>query len=186
MFIEDFIQKSQNWIEEKLKDIGPGFTLKPGGQLILFGNTYNLIYQKGRPATVKFEENCAIISCNSPENFTKVLEKSLKEEAHRFFHALSMTYAASLGTKPNTIKVRDFKSRWGSCSAIGDLSYSWRLIFAPLEVAQYVCAHEVAHLKEMNHSLRFWSLVKSLCPFYKVYRSWLRKEGASLFRTESF
>lgn len=184
-FVEDFIQNSQNWIEKKLKDIGPGFILKPGAQIVLFGNSYKLVYRKGSPATVKFYEDQVIISCSSPDNFVKILEKGLREKAHQFFHALSITYAAALGTKPHYVKVRDFKGRWGSCSASGDLSYSWRLIFAPLEVAQYVCAHEVSHLKEMNHSPRFWSYVKVLCPFHKVYRGWLRQEGASLFRTES-
>lgn len=184
-FVEGFIQQSQSWIEKKLKGIGEGILLKPGVEIVLFGKTYLLAYQKSRPANLKFTENHLIVSCSSPESFLKTLEKGLKEEAHRFFYTLSMRYADSLGTKPNNIKVRDFKGRWGSCSTGGDLSYSWRLIFAPLEVAQYVCAHEVSHLKEMNHSPAFWRHVKILCPFHKVYRSWLREKGASLFRIET-
>ena len=93
-----------------------------------------------------------------------------------------MFYGKKLGIQPGGVKIRDYKSRWGSCSTGGILSYSWRLIFAPREIADYVCAHEVSHLKEMNHSPQFWKIVQELCPFYKVYRHWLRQEGSSLFR----
>ena len=76
--------------------------------------------------------------------------------------------------------MRDTKSRWGSCSAAGSLSFSWRLIMAPEPVLDYVVAHEVAHLIEMNHSARFWKLVRTLVPDPAAQRAWLKRHRAEL------
>ena len=76
--------------------------------------------------------------------------------------------------------MRDTASRWGSCSARGDLSFSWRLILAPHRVLDYVVAHEAAHLVEMNHSARFWRLVGRLMPDYEGERAWLKRHGGRL------
>ena len=91
-------------------------------------------------------------------------------------------YAARLCTEYSGINLRDTRSRWGSCSSRGGLSYSWRLILAPAEVLDYVAAHEVAHLREMNHSARFWALVEKLDPEFEASRRWLRTHGAALHR----
>lgn len=91
-------------------------------------------------------------------------------------------HAAQLGVPFDRISLRDTRSRWGSCSAAGRLMYSWRLVLAPPEVLDYVAAHEVAHLVEMNHSSAFWSIVEDLKPDYNIHRRWLREEGAALHR----
>ena len=91
-------------------------------------------------------------------------------------------YAASLGLSYNRLSIRDTRSRWGSCSSKGVLMYSWRLIMAPPAVLDYVAAHEVAHLREMNHSAAFWAVVAQLCPDYDQHRHWLRTNGESLHR----
>ena len=106
----------------------------------------------------------------------------LKREARRTLDERSMQFAARLGTKPRRVAVRDTASRWGSCSVTGSISYSWRLIFAPGFVLDYVVAHEVAHLIEMNHGPRFWRLVKSLTPDIVAPQVWLRKNGVALHR----
>lgn len=88
--------------------------------------------------------------------------------------------ALSIGRRVVRVGVRDTKSRWGSCSASGNLSFSWRLILAPEEVVDYVVAHEVAHLAEMNHGRRFWRLVERLAPGYARPRAWLDRHRAEL------
>ncbi|MGF1659873.1 MAG: M48 family metallopeptidase, partial [Rubrimonas sp.] len=88
--------------------------------------------------------------------------------------------AAALGRTPRRIAFRDTRSRWGSCSAQGDLAFSWRLAMAPPEVQAYVAVHEAAHLVEMNHGPGFWALVARLMPDYRLRRAWLRREGAGL------
>lgn len=89
-------------------------------------------------------------------------------------------YAARLGRRYSALALRDTRSRWGSCSSAGRLMFSWRLIMAPPEVLDYVAAHEVAHLAEMNHSAAFWATVARLCPDYAPRRRWLRDHGAVL------
>ncbi|MEJ0043753.1 MAG: M48 family metallopeptidase [Rhizomicrobium sp.] len=88
----------------------------------------------------------------------------LKREAKRVLEPLSHDYAARIGAKVRRVSVRDTASRWGSCSANQTISYCWRLILAPDFVLDYVVAHEVAHLREMNHGPRFWKLVRTLVP----------------------
>lgn len=89
-------------------------------------------------------------------------------------------HAAALGRSYGRLTLRDPRSRWGSCSSKGDLMFSWRLIMAPPDVLDYVAAHEVAHLAEMNHSRRFWDVCERLCPGYRAPRTWLKAEGARL------
>lgn len=89
-------------------------------------------------------------------------------------------YSAMIGREAGTIALRDTRSRWGSCSSTGRLGFSWRLAMAPAEVLDYVAAHEVAHLVEMNHAPAFWDLVERLLPDYRRHRAWLRREGSRL------
>ncbi|MDB9817722.1 M48 family metallopeptidase, partial [Amylibacter sp.] len=91
--------------------------------------------------------------------------------------ASSDYFAKLLGCKINSITLRDTTSRWGSCTSNGRLMYSWRLVMAPREVQNYVAAHEVCHLIEMNHSNEYWQLVESVFPNYKLNRLWLKTNG---------
>ena len=94
----------------------------------------------------------------------------------------SQRYADALGLTFKRLTVRDQSSRWGSCSTNGMLSFSWRLILAPCQVLDYLAAHEVAHLVEMNHSPRFWRLVQRICPHHQSAKAWLDAHGADLHR----
>ena len=106
----------------------------------------------------------------------------LEAEARRDFAAAVKRHTAQLGVSAKRITVRDTKSRWGSCSANGSLNFSWRLILAPAFVLDYLAAHEVAHLKEMNHSQRFWRTVHKLCPRTEDAERWLKRHGTELHR----
>lgn len=104
----------------------------------------------------------------------------LKAVARDRLIAASDRYAAALGRPYAGVTLRDTRSRWGSCTAAGGLMYSWRLVMAPPAVLDYVAAHEVAHLAEMNHSPRYWAVVRRLLPGYEAPRRWLKAEGSSL------
>ena len=104
----------------------------------------------------------------------------LKREARRDLEPRVRQHAAALGVTVKAIRFRDQTSRWGSCTMSGHLSFSWRLIMAPSYVLDYLAAHEVAHLREMNHSRRFWRLCEALCPQTRQARAWLNAEGAKL------
>jgi predicted metal-dependent hydrolase len=106
----------------------------------------------------------------------------LKREAKRDLAAATRRHAAALGVAIERIGVRDTATRWGSCSADGALSYSWRLVLAPAFVLDYLAAHEVAHRRELNHSARFWRLVDQLVPDRRRAEAWLKAHGNSLHR----
>lgn len=118
----------------------------------------------------------------SPGHAPRRLKDWLIREARKDLTARSYWHAKNLGLSPARIAVRDQTTRWGSCSANGVLSYSWRVILAPPFVLDYLAAHEVAHLKEMNHSRRFWALVRETMPRMEEGRRWLRKHGNALHR----
>ncbi|ACB94901.1 M48 family metallopeptidase [Beijerinckia indica] len=106
----------------------------------------------------------------------------LMREARRDLEAAVERHAVNLGTRPSKISLRDTTSRWGSCSAKGGLNFSWRLILAPPYVLDYLAAHEVAHLRHMNHSDAFWRLVAELSPDVDVAEAWLKTRGSGLMR----
>ncbi|MDE3029112.1 MAG: M48 family metallopeptidase, partial [Paracoccaceae bacterium] len=105
--------------------------------------------------------------------YLKVLARARLQEA-------CDRHASALGRGYSGLTLRDTKSRWGSCSADGALMFSWRLVMAPPAVLDYVAAHEVAHLAEMNHSARFWAKVARLMPEYEGPRAWLKRHGQEL------
>jgi hypothetical protein len=106
----------------------------------------------------------------------------LRSQARVDLTERTLHHAVNLGCRAKRVTVRDQSTRWGSCSSTGTISYSWRLIFAPGEVLDYVAAHEVAHLKEMNHGPRFWRLVRETMPDMQRARAWLKQNGAELHR----
>jgi len=106
------------------------------------------------------------------DHLVAVAQAEISPRAHRL--------AARIGREVARVSVRDTRSRWGSCSGQGNLSFSWRLIFAPEPVLEYVVAHEVAHLAEMNHGPRFWRLVESLTPNTAAPRAWLKRHRNQL------
>lgn len=108
------------------------------------------------------------------------LEAFLKHCARVRLQGATERHAVTLGRPFRKITLRDTRSRWGSCAQDGALSYSWRLIMAPPSVLDYVAAHEVAHLAEMNHSPAFWAVVARLRPDYTQDRAWLKQHGGSL------
>lgn len=104
----------------------------------------------------------------------------LKALARERLVAASDRHAAAIGRKVTRVTLRDTRSRWGSCAHDGALMYSWRLVMAPASVLDYVAAHEVAHMVEMNHSDAFWAVVERLYPRWQVQRKWLHNEGQAL------
>lgn len=117
-----------------------------------------------------------------PEHAPRRLRDWLIERAKEQLSARVAYHAERLGLRPRRVTVRDQSSRWGSCSSSRVLAFSWRLIFAPSFVLDYVAAHEVAHLKEMNHGPRYWELVRKTYPRLEEARRWLHRHGAELHR----
>lgn len=114
----------------------------------------------------------------------KELEESLvqwyRKQAKAVIEAKALYYAGQLGVTFQTIRIKDQKSRWGSCSSKRNLNFNWRIVMAPEEVLTYVVVHELCHLLHMNHSKDFWNCVKVIMPEYKIYRTWLKLHGVEL------
>lgn len=119
------------------------------------------------------------VSRYSPEQRAG-MERRYREAAKEYFPKRADYYAQQLGVSYERIRIAGQKTRWGSCSSKGTLSFNWKLMLAPPKVLDYVVVHEICHLKEMNHSPRFWRLVEELMPDYKEYRKWLKENGNTL------
>ncbi|MFH1805927.1 MAG: SprT family zinc-dependent metalloprotease [Pseudomonadota bacterium] len=117
-----------------------------------------------------------------PEHSGRRVADWLKKQAKLEIAPRAHAYAGRIGKKISRISIKDTKSRWGSCSSGGNLAFSWRLVLAPEDVLDYVVAHEVAHLAELNHSPRFWKVVDDLYGPSTKQQFWLKKHGASLHR----
>jgi predicted metal-dependent hydrolase len=109
-----------------------------------------------------------------------VSEVDARRAARELITMLAEDEAEALGVSYRRIEIRDQRTRWGSCSPRGTLSFNWRLALAPLEVLDYVVVHELCHLREANHSPRFWRLVGERRPAWREQRAWLREYGAEL------
>ena len=110
----------------------------------------------------------------------EILEKRYRNMARNLFTTRVDYYQRLTGGNYTKITIRDQKSRWGSCSSRGTLSFNYRLIFAPPGVLDYVVVHELCHLTHMNHSKDFWNMVESVMPEYRQYKAWLRNHGQEL------
>lgn len=175
----DFARKSSRWIGERLKSEPADRPLRAGEAIIIRGERRLILHSGSRRGTVTLTEMGVVVSGDGA-HLARRLVDWLKAQAKRDLLAASEFYAAAMGVKFHRLSVRDQKSRWGSCSSDGTLSYSWRLILAPPFVLDYVAAHEVAHLKHMNHGRNFWRLVLTHCPHAGRAKSWLKAHGAEL------
>jgi predicted metal-dependent hydrolase len=152
----------------------------------LRGEPHRIEHRPGERGTVWVElgddgRHALCVAGEAPHVARRVRDY-LKREARRELEAASRRYAGELDVKVKRVSVRDQASRWGSCSTTGVLSYSWRLILAPPFVLDYLAAHEVAHLVEMNHSRAFWRIVGRICPNTARAKMWLDNHGADLHR----
>lgn len=185
--LESFIKAKSKWILKTLdkievqqrKDTQISFNkIKYLGVPV---NVIKLINNK-KFAEIKLAGNRLIVDLDPSlrKNPDSEVEKWLEKQALACINLKTQYYSEKMGLKYNTIHIRSQKSRWGSCSRKGNLSFNWRLIMAPEPVLDYVVVHELSHLKEMNHSKSFWSLVDFYCADSNKYRKWLNKHSSDL------
>ncbi len=183
---KSFAEKHGGWIAARLHRLPEAAPFAHGTVVPLRGHAHRIVHRRGMRGTVWIEigENGERSLCvaGQPEHVDRRVHDFLRREAKSDLDAASRAAAEKLGVKIRRISVRDQASRWGSCSTTGVLSYSWRLILAPPYVLDYLAAHEVAHLVEMNHSVRFWRLVNRLCPHVARAKTWLDVHGTDLHR----
>ena len=178
--IDRFVRGHTGWLAERLAPLA----FVDGVVFPLRGVDHRIRHTPGRRGTVWIEEEGdeKLFCVTGHEKYlVRRVTDGLKRMARSDLEEASLRHAAAVGRKVTSVRVRDTRSQWGSCTRKGALSYSWRLIFAPAFVLDYVAAHEVAHLVEHNHSDRFWRLTEQLAPRTPEARRWLRKQGPGLF-----
>ncbi|WP_375648797.1 M48 family metallopeptidase [Bartonella sp. OT172YNZD] len=185
--IQSFIEKHRSWIEARLARVQISHEnayLKEGATISLLGVCHSIKHREGRGVTEIIAGDAGqepqIIVYGQLEYLPRRIADVLKKQAARIITPLVAHYAHKVERKVKSICYKDTRSRWGSCSIDKRLSFSWRLVMAPKEVVEYVAAHEVAHLVEMNHGPRFWALCEELCPDSKTYRAWLKENAHRL------
>ena len=169
------------WIMQRLAALAPAVPFAPGTEVPI-GGVLHVIRHDPRARGGAWLEPGAIVVTGAPEFLPRRVADFLRAEAKRRIAALTQKHAEALGVKPRAIRMKDTDTRWGSCAPDGILAFSWRLVMAPDWVLDYVVAHEVAHLKEMNHSARFWAHVERLTPHRDASVTWLREHGPALLR----
>ena len=177
----EFARGEREWIAGQLAKAPGPMALEAGARLPLRGKLHEIRAAARGPAPVWCEDGIIWVRGDAAHAGRRVLD-FLKRQARATFETRALYHAAKLGVAPSRITVRDTASRWGSCSSTRSLSFSWRLILAPDFVLDYVVAHEVAHLREMNHSSRFWAHVKSLVADIDTPQDWLKRHGRELQR----
>jgi len=169
------------WIATRLAALPGGIPFTPGALVPLGGIDHRIRHLPAarRGAWLEAGEICV---SGGVEFLARRVRDLLRREATRRLSMLAAEKALILGVQVRRVRVRDTRSRWGSCGPDGALAFSWRLVMAPPFVQDYVAAHEVAHLRHLNHGPRFWALVRKLTPHTDAAISWLRKEGTRLVR----
>jgi predicted metal-dependent hydrolase len=182
----DFAQLHGGWIAARLGRLPKAAPFQPGTVLPLRGVAHRIVHRAHVRGTVWTETRDSgekIICVAGDVDFVdRRVHDFLKREARCDLQKSAEVYAHALGVRMRRLSIRDQSSRWGSCTSAGSLSFSWRLILAPPFVLDYLAAHEVAHLVEMNHSPRFWRVVRRICPSTERAKRWLDASGNDLHR----
>lgn len=180
--IQAFIKKKTDWIRTRQAEARAArpvvHTFADGDSFLYLGRTYPLRVVNGAKKALEFKDAFLLAESARPRA-RQLLEAWYKARAREIITQRVMLYAATLGFSYTKIRIGSAKTRWGSCSTRGTLSFAWRLVMAPLQVVDYVIIHELVHTIEHNHSQAFWARVAQVVPDYKARAKWL-KENAHL------
>ncbi len=187
-----FVENNLEWVRERLGSVPEPVPFEDGAKIPLRGRLHCLDFS-GAPRTRSGAKPVVevvaspgatprLVVSGRLEHASRRLKDWLLEQARADLDSCVSHHSRTLGVKARSISLRDQTSRWGSCTAGGLLSFSWRLVLAPAHVLDYVAAHEVAHLVEMNHGPKFWKHVARCMPRLEEAKRWLRSHGADLHR----
>jgi len=183
--IERVILKHNKWLEKKRKEIilrdlkYPAKRFSDGEKFFFLGEEYRLhqVKEQEEPLILRKGHFLLIKNLNNPRD---IFINWYKKMARATINQRVVWFAHRWGFRFNKITITNAQKQWGSCSHLGNLNFSWRLILAPLVVIDYVVIHELVHLDEKNHSKKFWKKVEKYFPEYKIHREWLKKNGCLL------
>lgn len=180
--IRNFVEAKSVWILKKQKEAGekvsklPNRNFAEGEEFFYLGDNYKLKVIDNQDVPLKLD-GCFMMSDKHRERAREIFTGWYRDEASRIIAERAELFISASGQRYKKMKITHAKRRWGSCTASGNISFSLLLVMAPLRVIDYVVAHEISHLSELNHSAKFWHIVGSLMPDFKEHRVWLRKNG---------
>ena len=190
--IEDLIKNRTAWIRQKLKIQTETIRPKPkeyvnGESFTYLGRNYRLKCIRGATGQVKLKNGYLNVPIAKSVSGT-TLEQSVRQSLHQWYRERALEklkektnrYASILGVNPQSVDLKEYKARWGSCSSSGDVTYNWRIIIAPHHIVDYIVVHELCHLLEHNHGPKYWKLVQSVIPNYREHKEWLKVNGEGL------
>lgn len=182
--VDDFLERHNGWLRTRLSKFSAETKVKNGGTITIRGTCHRIEHTDTLRGITRIEENAqgdpVLKVSGPPEHIGRRIATFLKKEARADLERLVALHATKVGKPVRSIAMKDTRSRWGSCSHEGNLSFSWRIVMAPESVINYLAAHEVAHLREMNHGPKFWALCEQLCPDMEASKNWLKRHGSQL------
>lgn len=181
--IDRFLHRHHGWLTTRLSKLPKPSCLEEGGTVSIGGIAHRIARTgklRGLTETREIDGEAVLLVGGAPEHLGRRIADFLKKRARSDLEAAVERHTKTLGKPAAGLQVKDTKSRWGSCTADGKLSFSWRIAMAPEHVIDYLAAHEVAHLEEMNHGPNFWAICKKLCPGTDKAKAWLKRHGSSL------
>lgn len=177
----DFANENIEWLYKEIKKILPLVLIRHNSSLLIMGKKMQIIFEDDTINKIFVKKNFIIIKSHN-DSHKKILKKWITNQI--LIHSKNYVdiVSKSLKLKIKAIKISNSFNYWGSCNSTGVIHLNWRLIFAPIQVLEYIIVHELCHLKEFNHTKHFWKLVKKFCPDYKNQILWLKKNDIYLYR----
>ncbi len=182
--IRDLVTKRTPWIKNKLREQSDRPTIPPreyvsGETVTYLGKNYRLKVLIGDQPSIKLKRGYVEATVNKTEidpknTIRSLLERWYRSHAEKRLGEKTVRLASVIGVNPASVTVKNYKSRWGSCSTKGDISYNWRIILAPHSIVDYVVVHELCHMLEHNHSSKYWKHVERHVPNWRECREWLK------------
>lgn len=179
IFINKILKEKEEWIREKQQLMLARNPQKQKNTYFYLGKEYQLGHRANQKELVEVADKLYVASTN--QKFIQTyLTSWYKQQARKVIVRRVALYAERAGLSYRSVSITSADTRWGSCSSQKTLNFNWKLIMAPVEVIDYVIAHELAHLVELNHSRAFWETVRKINPVYRTYRTWLKRNGHTL------
>jgi|WetSurMetagenome_2_1015567.scaffolds.fasta_scaffold48344_3 predicted metal-dependent hydrolase len=189
-YVQEFLEQKRTWIAKNLVKYGPLATpphnLQQGDSLPYLGALMKIEVRQsgGEVESVKTDRDRLVVNVSSGDDRLRlVLEGWCRHQARLKIAEMLKKYASQMGLAYNKVFLKGQRTIWGSCSRKNNLNFNWRLIMTPEPVISYVIIHELAHLKEMSHSRKFWQIVEKYCPDWRIHREWLKNHANELNRT---
>jgi predicted metal-dependent hydrolase len=194
-YVDELLHKKEKWILRHLPGSKPvqlslfKKEADQGDKIPFMGGKLEIcrISGNGKRPVVELQGTRLLVSgYDEARGISQILERWYRQQASPVFTAKADAFQLSMGVRYREILIRGQRSRWGSCSHKGNLTFNWKLLMAPEQVIDYVIVHELAHLKHMNHSKNFWEMVARFCPKWKGHRKWLLAHEQELKSAASF